>query len=91
MNAFDRPQGRRPLSPIPASGTKIREGDPGHGTTITGSVRGRGFDPNAAGRGTGLQGMADRLEAICGELAIETSPCGGTTVLGRIPTSGRRS
>ncbi|HJY31403.1 MAG TPA: GAF domain-containing sensor histidine kinase [Actinomycetota bacterium] len=52
---------------------------------------GRGFDPNAAGRGTGLQGMADRLEAIGGELAIETSPGGGTTVLGRIPTSGRRS
>jgi signal transduction histidine kinase len=52
---------------------------------------GRGFDPNATGRGTGLQGMADRLAAIGGELAIETSPGVGTTVLGRIPTSGRRS
>jgi signal transduction histidine kinase len=52
---------------------------------------GRGFDPNATDRGTGLQGMADRLEAIGGELAIETSPGGGTRVLGRIPTSGRRS
>jgi signal transduction histidine kinase len=53
---------------------------------------GRGFDPNATGRGTGrLQGMTDRLEAIGGELAIETSPGDGTTVLGTVPTSGRPS
>lgn len=52
---------------------------------------GRGFDPSATGRGTGLQGMADRLEAIGGELAIETAPGRGTTVLGTIPTSGRPS
>jgi hypothetical protein len=48
MNAFDRPQERRPLSPIPASGTKIREDDPGHGTTITGSVRARGLEVTPA-------------------------------------------
>jgi len=52
---------------------------------------GRGFDPNATGRGAGLQGMADRLEAICGEPAIETSPGDGTTALDRVPRSGRRS
>jgi signal transduction histidine kinase len=46
---------------------------------------GRGFDPNATDRGTGLQGMSDRLEAIGGELTIETSPGHGTTVVGRIP------
>jgi signal transduction histidine kinase len=49
---------------------------------------GRGFDPNAIDRGTGLQGMSDRLEAIGGELTIETSPGHGTTVVGRIPTGG---
>jgi signal transduction histidine kinase len=52
---------------------------------------GRGFDPNATGRGTGLQGVADRLEAICGEPAIETSPGGGTTAIDRVPRSGRQS
>ena len=50
---------------------------------------GRGFDPNATSRGSG--GMADRLEAICGEPAIETSPGDGTRVLDRVPRSGLRS
>jgi len=52
---------------------------------------GRGFDPNATERGTGLQGMADRLEAIGGELTIQTALGGGTSVRGRIPKSGRRA
>ncbi|HEY6652244.1 MAG TPA: hypothetical protein VI364_08085 [Actinomycetota bacterium] len=39
----------------------------------------------------GLQGMAGRLEAICGEPAIESSPGDGTTALDRVPRSGRRS
>ena len=50
---------------------------------------GHGFDPNTAGRGTGLQGMADRLEAIGGELTIESAPGHGTSVLGHVPTGGR--
>jgi signal transduction histidine kinase len=52
---------------------------------------GRGFDLGGADRGTGLQGMADRLDAIGGELAIETAPGGGTSVLGRIPAGVRPS
>jgi signal transduction histidine kinase len=52
---------------------------------------GRGFDANARGAGTGLQGMADRLEAIGGELTVESAPGRGTTVRGRIPMGGRRS
>ena len=36
--------------------------------------------------GTGLQGMADRLEAIGGTLKVESAPGSGTTVTGRIPT-----
>lgn len=47
---------------------------------------GRGFDPDDAGLGTGLQGMADRLEAIGGDLEVASSPGEGTTVRGRIPT-----
>jgi signal transduction histidine kinase len=35
--------------------------------------------------GTGLQGMADRLDAIGGSLEIRSAPGEGTTVLGRVP------
>jgi signal transduction histidine kinase len=51
---------------------------------------GRGFDPVTTGHGTGLQGMADRLEAIGGELVIESAPDRGTTVTGRVPTEADR-
>lgn len=47
---------------------------------------GRGFDPGAT-RGSGLQGMADRLDAIGGSLDSESRPGGGTVVRGRIPTT----
>jgi signal transduction histidine kinase len=46
---------------------------------------GRGFDPNAAQRGSGLQGMADRIEAVGGMLVVESGAGAGTTVRGRIP------
>ena len=35
--------------------------------------------------GTGLQGMADRLDAIGGALEIRSAPGEGTTVVGRVP------
>jgi signal transduction histidine kinase len=47
---------------------------------------GRGFDPAATPRGSGLQNMADRLEALGGEILIESAPDRGTLVTGRIPT-----
>jgi signal transduction histidine kinase len=46
---------------------------------------GRGFDPAATGRGSGLQNMADRLEALAGTLEIESAPGAGTRVEGRLP------
>jgi signal transduction histidine kinase len=46
---------------------------------------GRGFDTGAAAYGTGLQGMADRLDAIGGTLQIVSAPGRGTTVTGRLP------
>jgi signal transduction histidine kinase len=49
---------------------------------------GRGFDPAATGYGTGLQGIADRLAATGGELAVTSRPGAGTTIRGNIPTSG---
>ena len=46
---------------------------------------GAGFDVPAAGHGTGLQGMADRLAAVGGVLDVHSEPGAGTTVTGRIP------
>ncbi len=46
---------------------------------------GVGFDPGARGYGTGLQGMADRLAALGGELRVDSEPGEGTTVHGRLP------
>ncbi|HEU4355173.1 MAG TPA: ATP-binding protein, partial [Actinomycetota bacterium] len=48
---------------------------------------GTGFDAERAPRGSGLQGMADRLAALEGELEVRSAPGAGTTVLGRIPIS----
>jgi signal transduction histidine kinase len=48
---------------------------------------GIGFDPGETGYGTGLQGMADRLDAIGGRLEVESSPGHGTRVRGSVPVS----
>jgi signal transduction histidine kinase len=52
---------------------------------------GVGFDPRSTGYGTGLQGMADRLEALGGALEVLSKPREGTTLTGRIPTRSSRS
>ena len=46
---------------------------------------GRGFDPDATGYGTGVQGMVDRLAALGGELTVNSQPGLGTTVVGALP------
>jgi signal transduction histidine kinase len=46
---------------------------------------GAGFDPAAATRGTGLQGIADRLAALGGTVEIRSAPGEGTTVSGIVP------
>jgi signal transduction histidine kinase len=48
---------------------------------------GVGFDPAAHGSGTGLRGMADRLDSVGGIFEVRSSPGGGTSVVGRIPVS----
>jgi signal transduction histidine kinase len=45
---------------------------------------GRGFDPAAQRNGTGLQGIADRLGALHGDLTVRSEPGAGTRVRGRI-------
>jgi signal transduction histidine kinase len=49
---------------------------------------GRGFDAAASSYGTGLQGMADRLDAVGGELRVESRPGTGSTVSGHVPVGG---
>ena len=46
---------------------------------------GRGFDPATTSYGTGLQGIADRLAALGGELTVTSAPGDGTAVAGSIP------
>jgi signal transduction histidine kinase len=48
---------------------------------------GAGFLLAETGYGTGLQGMADRMDAIGGTLEVRSEPGAGTTVTGRIPAS----
>jgi signal transduction histidine kinase len=50
---------------------------------------GGGFDTSATGYGTGLRGMADRLDAVGGSLEIRSAPGRGTTIAGRVPVTAR--
>jgi signal transduction histidine kinase len=68
-----------------ARGAFIRLAAPNGDLTFQVRDDGVGFDPDSAGRGTGLQGMADRLEALGGSLEVSSVIGGGTTVSGRIP------
>ena len=45
---------------------------------------GRGFDTTSTGYGTGLQGMADRVAAVGGELTVRSAPGAGTTIAGTV-------
>jgi signal transduction histidine kinase len=47
---------------------------------------GVGFDPDPVRAGTGLRGMADRLNAIGGRLDLRSSPGHGTVVTAVVPT-----
>jgi signal transduction histidine kinase len=47
---------------------------------------GKGFDP-ATTKGTGLQGMADRLGALGGTIDITSTPGRGTQLTGRVPAT----
>lgn len=51
---------------------------------------GRGFDTSAVGYGTGLRGMADRLDVIDGTLEVRSEVGHGTIVTGRVPLSWKQ-
>ena len=46
---------------------------------------GVGFDPTSTSHGSGLQGIADRLDALGGTFEVESSIGAGTTVRGTVP------
>jgi copper chaperone CopZ len=48
---------------------------------------GKGFDPATTPKGTGLQGMTDRLGALGGTIDITYTPGHGTRLTGRVPTA----
>ncbi len=48
---------------------------------------GKGFDPAAVATGSGLQNMADRVEALGGSFTVSATVGGGTSVRGRVPAS----
>ncbi len=48
---------------------------------------GAGFEVDRARHGTGIQGMADRLDAIGGSLTVRSGPGEGSTVRGRVPVA----
>ncbi len=57
----------------------------GDDLTFTVEDDGAGFDPSSTGYGTGLQGMADRLSALGGELEVRSVPGARTTITGHLP------
>ena len=65
----------------------LRQTD-GHLTFVV-TDDGRGFDTGATGYGTGLQGIADRLDAIGGTMSVASRTGAGTTITGTVPTAPR--
>jgi signal transduction histidine kinase len=46
---------------------------------------GQGFDPATTQQGTGLQGIADRIDALGGHVHIDSAPGQGTKINGQVP------
>ena len=46
---------------------------------------GEGFDPATVRPGSGLRNLSERVAAVGGTVAMESSPAGGTHVVGRLP------
>jgi signal transduction histidine kinase len=73
-----------------ASSAVVRLGHEDAHLVFTVTDDGRGFDPATTPRGSGLQNMADRLEALGGRVEVDSAPGSGTTVTGRIPVGAER-
>lgn len=69
-----------------ASSARVRLAQSNGDLTFEVSDDGAGFDTDRTSYGTGLRGMADRLEVIGGVLEVRSAPGMGTSITGRIPT-----
>jgi signal transduction histidine kinase len=70
-----------------ASSARVRLARANGHVTFEVADDGRGFDPDATGYGSGLQGMADRIAAVGGRLEIRSAPGTGTVIRGEVPVS----
>jgi signal transduction histidine kinase len=70
-----------------ASNAGIALSDGGGSVTFEVTDDGHGFDTAITAYGTGLQGMADRLDSIGGSLKVKSSPGHGTSVTGTAPVT----
>jgi signal transduction histidine kinase len=68
-----------------ASGVAVTLAQTNGHLTFSVTDDGVGFDAEVQSYGTGMQGMADRLDAIGGALTVTSQPGAGTTVTGSIP------
>jgi signal transduction histidine kinase len=68
-----------------ASGAAVTLVSAGEALEFSVTDDGAGFDTGSGGTGSGLQGMADRLAALGGDLQVRSEPGQGTTVTGRLP------
>jgi signal transduction histidine kinase len=68
-----------------ASSATVRLGHEDGHLVFTVTDDGRGFDLATTPKGSGLQNMRDRVEALGGSVEIASSLGRGTTVVGRIP------
>jgi signal transduction histidine kinase len=68
-----------------ASAARVTLRPDGQWLAFTVEDDGQGFDPATTPRGTGLQGVADRLGALGGTADVTSAPGHGTRVTGRVP------
>ena len=58
-----------------------------NGDTVVVTVADDGVGGAETGRGSGLGGLTDRVEAVGGRLEITSPPGAGTTLSARLPTN----
>jgi signal transduction histidine kinase len=69
-----------------ASRAQVRVATVGADLRIAGAANGRGGADPASG--SGLRGLADRVEALCGTLAIDSPPGAGTRLVAELALTG---
>ena len=68
-----------------ASRVRLQLSERADGLQIQIEDDGVGFDPTTQQRGSGLQNITDRIEAVGGSLEIRSAPGEGTSIVGRVP------